>query len=285
MFLGAIPTDAACGQPITVHVSTVVGAYSFKSFVDVVPGLNTLLSEDFEGTAPDWVALGDAPNGWQLGVPQQSTSRYGWIYQPQGGSRGSNQAWFTGLQPSHKGTTDSGLGKGTAVLYSPVIPLGSLYQPELHFDAWYEAIDFSSPMGGQVLADSALLVEGSADGGQTWVALDMVGGAEPSWQKRVVKLSDKLTLGATLALRFIVKNDDPSVHTIEAGIDHVELTTLTDACNPLRSADITPLPRDAAASGCAFMPTGPTGAALLLCLVVCVSCRCRKSRAERRKSP
>src|SRR6185369_7844326 len=72
------------------------------------------------------------------------------------------------------------------------------------------------------------------------------------WQKRSVVLDDKLPLGDTVRLRFIVSNDNTN-YTVEAGIDNVELTTLTVGCTEVRSAGIAPIPEQT--SGCEFSRT------------------------------
>ena len=107
--------------------------------------------------------------------------------------------------------------------------------------AWYIAVDETNPQQPQVASPdhAALVLEGSTDGGASWVELDRVTGFDNSWQQRDVALDGKLPLAGTLVLRFTVSNLYPN-QFIEAGLDDVTISTLTESCNPNPPPSVTP---------------------------------------------
>ncbi len=250
---GAIPGDAPCGQTITIEAQTVVDGHTFRGFTEVTPGLTTLVKDDFEQSpgllsAPDQVD--QTVNGWAWGAPEGYASMYGYAYQPSGG-HASKKAWFTGLAAGHAKMYDSSLAVGTSQLLSQPIDVSKTYLPALRYFAWYEAIDYSNAMqGGQVSTTLALVTEASADGGKSWVEIDRVNGADPLWKERIVPLDGRLALTGKISLRFTVSNDSATTQ-VEAGIDDLELRSLTQACNPNYQAPPIVTPPGTSPNGCA----------------------------------
>jgi MYXO-CTERM domain-containing protein len=136
----------------------------------------------------------------------------------------------------------------------------------LRYALWFQAIDFSNPQRGGTIADGIeLRVDGSADGGKTWVKLDVVDGAEPRWRAREVALDGKIPTDGKLVVRFTVENPDATT-LVEAGVDDFEIITQTQACNPNAVVGMPEGP-SLADGGCAVggrAPRAPLAFALLL---------------------
>jgi len=279
-FDGTAPLDkATCGQPITLQTESVVDGHTFRGFARTVVGLTTVASEQFETTRGMFAANREGKdtaekNGWQWGAPQEYGNQYGWVYQPAGGYK-SEKAWFTGIGKGDRQSMSSSLGKGATTLVSRPFDVSWAMQPSLRYAAWFEAIDFSNPQqGGQIASGVGMVLEGSLDGGKTWTELDRVDGADPSWRIRDVALDALVPLGdgkaRTLTLRFTV--DNPGGYFVEAGLDALELRSLTMACNPNAPATIGDGAMTGAGKtgGCSIAPgeglatrTGATSLALL----------------------
>jgi hypothetical protein len=240
-FEGTAPLDpATCGQALTLQTESVVDGHTFRGFARTIVGLTTVLSEQFEATRGSFGVNRDGKdtalkNGWEWGAPEEYYSqRSGFVFQPSGGYK-SQKAWFTGLKKGDAQTSSSALGEGVSTLLSRPFDVSWAMQPSLRYAAWFQAIDFSNPQqGGQIAPGVALVLEGTIDGGQTWVELDHVEGADPSWRLRDVPLDTLVPTGngtpRTMMLRFTVEN--PGNVFVEAGVDALELRSLTRACNP-----------------------------------------------------
>ncbi len=259
-FIGMLPKDAPCGQSMLVRAASTVGGNTFRGFAQVTPGLADVIHDDFERDRGLFGANLDgadtAANGFQWGTPVGYNGRRGWTFQP-GSCHASERCWFTGLgaghRPAAQGDTSQSALVGKSVLWSPVMDLAHTFQPALRYFAWYQSIDFSNPQqGGGTVDDVPLVVEGSTDGGKTWIPLDQVTGAETVWQERRVDLAAaKVPLDGALVVRFTVSNDDPRV-LVEAGIDDVELVTQTTACNPNAVGEPTMPSATAPVAGCSI---------------------------------
>lgn len=276
-FEGTAPLDpATCGTPLTIQTESVVDGHTFRGFARTVVGLTSIANEQFEATRGMFAANREGKdtaekNGWQWGTPKEYASQYGWVFQPQGGYK-SDKAWFTGLGEGDRQSMSSALGTGTTTLISRPFDVSWAMKPSLRYAAWFQAIDFSNPQqGGQIASGVGMVLEGSLDGGKTWTELDRVEGADPSWRIRDVPLDVLVPLGdgraRTLTLKFTV--DNPGGFFVEAGIDALELRSLSMACNPnapIGDGTMTGAPK---ASGCSIAPgegvgtrTGATSLAL-----------------------
>jgi hypothetical protein len=109
------------------------------------------------------------------------------------------------------------------------------------------------------------VLEGTTDDGTTWIELDRITGAEPAWRQRDVNLEEKgVALDAkNLFLRWTIHN--PVATTmVEAGIDDVKLSTLTQSCNPNFMKAEPPKLKD---SGCSVGGNGGAAGWLLIVFV------------------
>jgi MYXO-CTERM domain-containing protein len=268
-FSGAIPADAPCGVPLLIQADATVDQHVFRGFTQVVPGLSSLITDGFEAS-PGLFDVNRLKNDvtqanpWQYGSPMAYGGQYGWTFQPTGG-HDSDKAWFTGLQPAVSPMRDSGV-LGTTTLTSTAIDVSKTYKPVLSYWAWFQSIDFASSQQGGQVGMATMLVDASADGGESWVTIDTVDGAESQWNKREVPLDGVLPLTGTLTLRFTVSNSD-ATSVVEAGLDDVQLTTLSQTCDPNFVQAPDEMPMVTPKSGCACQvgtAASPPVAALLL---------------------
>ena len=144
---------------------------------------------------------------------------------------------------------------------------------------WYEAIDFSNPsQGGQATTGIYFVVEGSTDGGNTWVELDKIEGDNPAWQLRDVPLDGKLPLDGHLMLRFTAQSPSED-QLVEAGLDSVSIIHQTVGCDPSASTAGPSTTDQQFAAGCAVSPRAtPTGALFLAALIAAALLRRRALR-------
>jgi MYXO-CTERM domain-containing protein len=271
VFTGSVPADATCGAPITIDAASVVDGHTFRGFVEVTPGVRDAYSESFDAGRQGWIANPTGTdtatkNGWELGHPKGYRGFGGFQFQPNTCHSGS-QCWFTGLDAGHRNNNnfaDSALDVGESQLWSKEINLAGTYQPTLRYWAWFVGFDLSNTMQGVGPAkDVALVVEGSTDGGKTWVQLESFASSDSSWQRRDIPLDGtKLDLSRKLTLRFTI-NNPLATNLVEAGVDDVQLVTLTEACNPDAPAPTPPHK----ASGCGVTGDAPSTAGFALCLV------------------
>jgi hypothetical protein len=275
-FLASVPADAQCGVPITIEAQSVTGGNTFRGFVQFTPGLTTALADGFQTSGGHFDANAArtdtaSANGWAWGVPSEYHANFGWQFQPPGG-RDGGACWFTGLGQGHKPYTDSALGAGATTLWSRPIEASSLYQPALDYYVWWQAIDWTNPRNPTAIGDDPMepnlanktgfFVDVSVDGGQTWKNVDAIYGADLRWNARHVDLTPAMTGGKqTMVVRFTARNTN-AAYTVEAGVDDVTLTTLTQACNPDAPPDTTVMPPAAAGGcGCALGAAAPASGA------------------------
>jgi hypothetical protein len=272
-FTGTLPTSVPCGQPVFVSATATANGNTFRGFAEGIPGIGDKYRVAFSDGAAWWGANLDghdtAPsNGWAYGTPLEYRGRNGFVFQPSEGHAGAKKMWFTGLSRGHRLAFDSSLGVGSSTLWSPPIDLSGTYKPSLRYFAWFEGIDFSNMrQGGVDNPDLYLLLEGSVDGGKSWMELDRVSGSDATWRQQDVDLTGKLPATArTLVLRFTATNP-AATQLVEAGVDEVQLLTQSMACNPL-AATAGPMEMTAAGSPQAGCSVGarpaPIGALALL---------------------
>src|SRR5262249_26407624 len=140
----------------------------------------------------------------------------------------------------------------------------NVYMPVLSYWAWFQALDITNPMTATDVKGQSMLVEGSTDGGATWTTLDTVDSIEPTWQPRQIAALDQLIdlTAGPLLIRFTVHND-AAMTVVEAGVDDVQVSTLTQACNPDQGAPVVP----SSSGGCDLAPRAPATPVTLLLLV------------------
>ena len=253
-FTGHVPADAPCGQPL-VRDTAVSGINTFRALASLAPGLRNAYAARFDDSGARFAVNLDGTdtatqNPWAWGHPISYTGNAGYVFQPDAASDGSPNAWFTGLERGHRLLQDSSLGVGTSTLWSPPIALAGTFHPTLQYDVWFPAIDFSNPkQGGITTSDIFLNVDGSVDGGKTWVQLDQLSGAVPAWQLRQVPLDGVVPLTGSMLVRFTVVNPAAD-QLVEAGLDALNVISQSSACNPNASTG----------GGSSAQPTAPPSA-------------------------
>jgi MYXO-CTERM domain-containing protein len=234
-FSGRVPVGAPCGALLAIDLATVEKpgrASPSKGTATVLVGTKAGPLQDLESAA-GWMVNPDgndtAMTGrWELGTPER-TDYMDFVMQP-GAAWSGLRAFVTGAP---KGTDSSAndVSGGRTTLQSPPYALAGLDEPLLSYQVYFVAADFQNEVlvpGG----NDSLQVQASADG-QTWTEVDRVTGMALGWQRRLIKLEDRLPPEALMApnLRFRFVAEDADVNTlVEAVIDDVGLLGEAAAC-------------------------------------------------------
>jgi hypothetical protein len=190
--------------------------------------LTPVIVSDFESGTAGFTAgfAGDnATTGvWELGNP------IGTAAQPENDNSvpGSN-CWFTG-QGSAGGTLgENDVDGGRTSLVSPVFDASGSAGISLSYARWY-----SNDQGGSPNAD-VFEVEVSNNGGASWVNADTVGPAgsetEGGWLMSNIELGLAVSATANMRVRFVA-SDLGTGSIVEAGVDDIEISILTDSTEP-----------------------------------------------------
>lgn len=220
----------ACGEDIELMVETQIEARTWRQVGKFRPGVvESERRENFDDPA-DW---GGDPDGtdsvvqgaWAHGIPA-STFFAGRLLQPTGGADGVfDGAWFTG--PA--GDWDEGELHGESTLESAPIDMSELYAPILRFNVWYVAYDRSLTALTPSPLDH-LIIEGSSDGGETWIELDRMTGGPRFWEQHEVPLTG-VEPTADVRIRFrAIDTDGPDTRLVEIGVDDVSFISLSAVC-------------------------------------------------------
>jgi MYXO-CTERM domain-containing protein len=234
-FEGRVTLGTPCGEPVKVDFATVEKpgrANPSKGSAAVLVGGVAGPSDALE-SGSGWMVNPDgtdtATTGrWELGTPERSDA-FEFVVQP-GAAWSGMRAFVTG---GPKGTDPSAndVSGGLTTLQSPPLRLAGLDKPFLSYQVYFVAADFQNevlvPAGGD-----SLVVQASADG-KTWTEIDRVVGMGIGWQRRLVKLADRLPAAALAAsdlrLRFVAEDTDvPTV--VEAVVDDVALFGQASTC-------------------------------------------------------
>jgi carboxypeptidase T len=127
------------------------------------------------------------------------------------------QAYMTGNGSTTAGGDD--VDNGLTTLVSPPFDLSGVDTAVLSYARWYAL--FSQ-------IDDTLEVSISNDDGQSWTALESVGGGANSWQTPQFIVHEILPLGDKMRLRFIA-SDDPNNSLVEALVDDLRIDIYDDA--------------------------------------------------------
>jgi hypothetical protein len=237
VFEGYAPHGVPCAQPLPIDFVTVdtrarpsPSAGITTVMVGVVPG--PLDNLDGAGSGA-WKVNPDGTDTamtgrWELATPERSDA-FDFVVQP-GAAFSGQRAFVTGAA---RGTDPSAndVSGGLTTVESPPLSLAGLTTPHLVYQAYFVAADFINQVLVPGAADS-LRVLASADGA-TWTELDRLGGMALGWQRRVIKLADKLppeVLSAqSLRLRFVAEDADINT-VVEAVVDDVGLVGEAPAC-------------------------------------------------------
>ena len=172
---------------------------------------------------PDGWTVENAPGlvdgGWELGVPINCSRG-----DPPADALGQGGSCFlTDNAPAPDCNTD--VDGSFTRLMSPVLDLSGLRDPVLSYARWYSNSTGTAP------GEDTLVVEVSADGGDTWVLLETVGpgagSANPDvnggWRTRAFDIARTVSPGARFRLRFTA-SDEGSPSIVEAAVDSVTIT-------------------------------------------------------------
>lgn len=180
-----------------------LGAPSVTHRGIAIDAKSSLFSDDFESNQ-GWDIV-DAPTGsWVRDTPNSVYS------QPFAGSPlgTGTRAMVTGAFGPVAGTDD--VDDGTTVLTSPPITLNGR-DGRVSFDRWYFSSD-ADP-------DDGLLIQIQSDSGP-WVTVDEIEYSAGGWVRESFVISDHVSPGNTMRLRFSVA-DDPNDSIVDACIDEV----------------------------------------------------------------
>ena len=223
-YTGTFPM-APCGGTIDWYVAVdTAGGSTQTSPLDAPSGSYSAIAYDVT------VALEDAievPGAWAGGITGDTATTGQWTHgdpigteaQPESDSSepGSN-CWFTGQGSVGGSLGENDVDGGRTTLVSPTINLAGLQNPMISYDRWY-----SNNTGASPNAD-VFTVDMSADGGTTWVNVEVVGptgaGTGGGW---ITHTFDPLGLApgaTTVRLRFIAE-DAGSGSIVEAAIDQL----------------------------------------------------------------
>ncbi len=203
---------------ITVTHPASVPAGSFTAVA--ATGVQLAFAEDFEA-ASGWTIENDAGlsgGAWQIGVPAGDGDRG----DPLIDGDGSGQCALTGNEAGN-----SDVDGGATMLISPPLdlPNGPAF---LSYDRWY------SNGAGNNPGQDVFLVQVSADGGSTWMDLEVVGPAGVDtgggWVHRDSRVDGLLAAGQPLRIRFVASDTNPP-SIVEAAVDGVTVRVFScQAC-------------------------------------------------------
>jgi aminopeptidase S len=232
-FSGRVPLGAPCGQLLPIDFTTVEKpgrANPSKGSASLVIGAMPGPNDDLE-TGTGWTVNPDgndtATTGrWELGTPERSDA-FEFVVQP-GAAWSGTRAFVTGTAKGENASAND-VSDGFTTLQSPPFSLAGLTKPRLSYQVYFVAADFVN----EVLvpaANDALRVQASSDG-KTWTDVDRLTGMALGWQRRIVRLDDKLpALGPSLRFRFVAEDSDvPTV--VEAVIDDVGVFGEAPSCS------------------------------------------------------
>ena len=221
----------ACGENVELMVESRIEARTWRQVGRFRPGvIDDMTREDFRDPA-DWVGNPDGTDNvtqgaWAHGIPN-TTLFSGRLLQPTGGADGVfDGVWFTG--PT--GAWDDSELFGETTLESTPFDLTGQYAPILRFNLWYVAYD-RTPTDLTPSQLDHLIVQGSSDGGETWIELERISSNHPLfWESHEVPLTG-LEPTADVRVRFRAIDDQgPDTRLVEIGVDDISFISLSASC-------------------------------------------------------
>ena len=238
LLLIKVPPSVGCGDEAVVPVRLSTGARTFPGEIRFRIGVDTLVMDSLED-----------PDGWTVNAEGHDTAAKGMfeVAEPKG-----VDALYIGAdlvtQPSEDHTPtgknalvtgplsgqigDHDVDDGSTSALSPVYDLSTARDPFLTWWTWRFGYELSWQTGVVPQdASDALVTEASTDGGQTWTVLDTDLSNTQGWQKKQVRIHEKLPLGDTLRLRFTMADDEPK-SIAEAMVDDIQIWDEALVCRP-----------------------------------------------------
>jgi len=231
----ALIPPQACGDPVEFYVSvghdaggttTQPESGTLAPFsMGVFAAVETVLWDDFEANL-GWSAgvAGDtATSGvWTRVVPVGSAAAPGEDH-----SAAGTRCFVTGQGIAGASVGAADVDGGTTTLLSPPLDLSAPGDYLIRYWRW-----FSNDVAAQPNTE-VLTVSISADGGQGWTTVEVVGPTGPEtsggWFFHEFSVADFLTPTASMRLRFVAQDPDPG-SLVEAAVDDVEV--LRRLCGP-----------------------------------------------------
>ncbi len=212
--------SVACGDTARFRLDPypTAGCASEDSWLDVTFGERRIeRADDFEAGPSGWFhdsASSTATAGnWTWGDPDPTAYQPGDDVTP---GTGVN-CWFTAPNLGGEGTDD--LDNGVTTLLSPILDLSALSEARLSYWRWFANRDLGEDAG------DFFRVDVSADGGSSWVNLEILGTNDtaPSWTKREFDLEDFVPLTSAVRVRVQVADGTATGNLIEAALDEVRI--------------------------------------------------------------
>lgn len=174
-----------------------------------------------------WTVSGDAADGgWTRGTPVDCLSRGA----PSSDSDGSGQCWVTDNDSANSCNSD--VDDGTTILTSPIYDIAQ--GGEFSFDYWYSDIPTGEVNGDQ------WAVEGSFNGGATWIPLRSLTLVSSNWRSDTIVVGTEIAATDQMRFRFIV-DDIGTQNVIEAGLDNIQVSRIVcedlELCAPDMNSD------------------------------------------------
>ncbi|MGE4198737.1 MAG: S8 family serine peptidase [Phycisphaerales bacterium] len=210
------------GQSTGVVTSPPMGAAAPFAYVI---GQETATTEDFEdlddaGWAGAWAGDTATAGRWIRVDPIGSVAAPEDDHTPAPAAK----AWVTGQESPLGGGALIDVDGGTTSLVSPVVDLSGAPSAVVGYWRWYNTSTGANP------GTDTLLVQASADAGQTWTTIETVGPGGPDtqggWIYHQETLESYIALSSQVRVRFVAQ-DQGADSTVEAGIDDVTIRIVT----------------------------------------------------------
>ncbi len=223
-----------CGEAVRYYVSAALSnggttndpptAPSATYGLSVQSSAGAVYANDFEAATTGWSVLNEGgltTGAWEVAVPIGTTNGTQGAAAPSSDATpgAGTKCWVTqnGLAGGAAATAD--VDNGTTRLLSPTIDLSAASAATINFKRWFFCSDALS--GGTPAEADVLTLEGSANGGASWVKIEEVATspAPNAWITRSIDLRPFFpTFTSTMKFRFTI-SDNPDNSITEAGID------------------------------------------------------------------
>ena len=239
LFAATIPGQP-CGTAVRWYVAAQLsngGAYVDPPTAPTTGAVLTVQSSSgvtyatsFESDTTGWTVVNEGAlttGAWQVAVPIGTTQGTLGAAAPSADSTpgAGNKCWVTQNGVAGGTGTAADVDGGTTRLVSPLFDLSGSVAANLSFARWFFCSD--ALVGGTQSEADSLLLEGSADGGATWVRIEEAT-SSPSpnaWVSRNINLLAHFpVLTSQMRFRFTV-GDSPDNSITEAAIDDFAIAT------------------------------------------------------------
>ncbi len=250
-----------CGQKLAMTAKSKLGMREFTSGIEVLPGVQTVRSDDLEGASDGFRAnptmMDTATMGaWELAAPAMVGTDKALI-QP-GGCHSGTKCWVTGAAAGMTYTANSVKG-GATTLETARMDLSGVFQPTLSF--WHFLANYDD--GGSTPGSANTLDVLASLDDQTWTKLETIRAVTNGWAQHSISLAPLFpmmtgpaAMGTQVRFRFVATNTARTgtigarLNVLEAGLDDLAILGASDGCRPAA------MPPDGGAGGSAGAPDG-----------------------------